>query len=640
MITGSHRYPTMEEVIYGRPAAEAVAQLAEAFGAQRLFLVTTRSLDTGNGAVAALNAALGPRFVGAFSAIRAHSPREDVVACADAARAAGADLLVAIGGGSVIDAVKVVQLCLWGDVKTVEGVGQLFGRGARDLEPGVRMIALPTTLSAAEFTPFAGVTDTARRSKEGYGHPRLAPRAVVLDPRLTLETPAQLWFSTGLKAVDHAVEQLCNPERAPYADALAEAGLKRSHRWPRRDAGRRRRPRRQARVPVRHVAGDQRRERRARSRRQPRHRPHAGRRLWRAARDHLVRDAAGGAGVERNSQRRPPGRGRGADGAAGGQRRRRRARPGAGPWPSHPPLRSRHRAGAVPGQRRGDHARPRRALEPKARSRAPPTSSRSSTSPPDARSGLALAPGLPKTGASRSFAEGPFGPHHLYDPHRAQAGRRRARLRRARRRPARPRRRPDPPFLGLDRHAPGGPRLARDLARPARPRRQRVAPRRRLPGALDRRGPDRRRRNAGPPARADRRLAGRHRRADGRGGGRAGHVPLAYPGRHHPQIRPRGRGEDPRLHEPERRDRLRQPARGGRRHRRLPAAPPAPNGPFRPVQEPSGCTPTAAIAGTGTPGSRPASAAATPRPASTGAASTSRPPAARSRFLSTSSVDG
>jgi len=88
------------------------------------------------------------------------------------------------------------------------------------------MIALPTTLSAAEFTPFAGVTDTARRSKEGYGHPRLAPRAVVLDPRLTLETPAQLWFSTGLKAVDHAVEQLCNPERAPYADALAEAGLK------------------------------------------------------------------------------------------------------------------------------------------------------------------------------------------------------------------------------------------------------------------------------------------------------------------------------------------------------------------------------------------------------------------------------
>jgi maleylacetate reductase len=226
MITGSHRFPTMEEVVYGRPAAEAVAALADAFGAQRLFLVTTRSLDTPNGAVAALKAALGDRCAGTFSAIRAHSPREDVVACADAARAAGADLLVALGGGSVIDAVKVVQLCLWGDVRSVGDVGRLVGRGARDLKPGVRMLALPTTLSAAEFTPFAGVTDTGRRAKEGYGHPQLSPRAVVLDPRLTLETPGGLWFSTGLKAVDHAVEQLCNPERAPYADALAEAGLK------------------------------------------------------------------------------------------------------------------------------------------------------------------------------------------------------------------------------------------------------------------------------------------------------------------------------------------------------------------------------------------------------------------------------
>jgi maleylacetate reductase len=89
------------------------------------------------------------------------------------------------------------------------------------------MVAVPTTLSAAEFTPFAGVTDSARRVKEGYTHPLLAPRAVFLDPAMTLATPAALWFSTGLKAVDHAVEQLCNPQRAPYADALAAEGLKR-----------------------------------------------------------------------------------------------------------------------------------------------------------------------------------------------------------------------------------------------------------------------------------------------------------------------------------------------------------------------------------------------------------------------------
>jgi maleylacetate reductase len=89
------------------------------------------------------------------------------------------------------------------------------------------MVAVPTTLSAAEFTPFAGVSDAARHVKEGYAHPMLAPRAVILDPAATLETPDALWFSTGLKAVDHAVEQLYNPTRTPYADALAEDGLRR-----------------------------------------------------------------------------------------------------------------------------------------------------------------------------------------------------------------------------------------------------------------------------------------------------------------------------------------------------------------------------------------------------------------------------
>src|SRR5439155_19761218 len=104
--------------------------------------------------------------------------------------------------------------------------GVRAGADLSDLTPTVRMLAVPTTLSAAEFTPFAGVTNTARKAKEGYAHPLLAPRAVILDPAMTTATPPRLWFSTGMKAVDHAVEQLCNPLRSPYADALAAEGLK------------------------------------------------------------------------------------------------------------------------------------------------------------------------------------------------------------------------------------------------------------------------------------------------------------------------------------------------------------------------------------------------------------------------------
>jgi maleylacetate reductase len=231
MLSGTHRFPRQDQVTYGRPAAQVLKELAGAYGARRLMITTTASLA--DSLAAQLAADLGGLCVGVFSAIGAHSPRESVIAGAAEARRLDADLLVALGGGSAIDATKVMQLCLWAGLTQVEHLDPYrAGRGSdrvkvAEIPAGVRMLAVPTTLSAAEFTPFAGVTDVAKHAKEGYGHPLLAPRAVVLDPAMTVSTPPMLWFSTGLKAVDHAVEQLCNPTRAPYADALAEDGLRR-----------------------------------------------------------------------------------------------------------------------------------------------------------------------------------------------------------------------------------------------------------------------------------------------------------------------------------------------------------------------------------------------------------------------------
>jgi maleylacetate reductase len=231
MLQGTHRFPRMDQVTYGRPAAEVLKEFAAAWGCRRLMIVTTASLA--NGLAARLEQALGELCVGCFAGTSAHSPREGVVAGAVLARRRNADLLVAVGGGSAIDATKVMQLALWADLHHVADLDPYrAGRGpdrvdVAKIPPGIRMVAVPTTLSAAEFTPFAGVSDAARHVKEGYAHPMLAPRAVILDPAATLETPAELWLSTGMKAVDHAVEQLCNPVRTPYADALAEDGLRR-----------------------------------------------------------------------------------------------------------------------------------------------------------------------------------------------------------------------------------------------------------------------------------------------------------------------------------------------------------------------------------------------------------------------------
>jgi maleylacetate reductase len=218
----------MEQVIYGRPALEAVTMLADSFDARRLLIVTTKSLDRAGGALASLRDGLGARCAGTFSSIRAHSPRVDVVACAEAAREAKADLLVALGGGSVIDATKVMFLAIWRGARSIDELSKLAGvRGGANPEASawgwdtqsLRMIAIPTTLSAAEFYTSAGVTDVQRHVKQMYSHPMAVPVSVILDPAATLETPIDLLLSTGMRAVDHAVEGWCSVRSAPIADA-------------------------------------------------------------------------------------------------------------------------------------------------------------------------------------------------------------------------------------------------------------------------------------------------------------------------------------------------------------------------------------------------------------------------------------
>ena len=91
--------------------------------------------------------------------------------------------------------------------------------------PTVRQISVPTTIAGGEFSANAGVTNTATKVKESVRHPLAIPRAVILDPAITLHTPDWLFLSTGIRAVDHCVEGLCSNEAHPYADAQALKGL-------------------------------------------------------------------------------------------------------------------------------------------------------------------------------------------------------------------------------------------------------------------------------------------------------------------------------------------------------------------------------------------------------------------------------
>ena len=87
------------------------------------------------------------------------------------------------------------------------------------------IIAIPTTLSASEFTHIAGITDEVRKVKDLYIDPKMTGRVVFLDAELMLATPEWLWLSSGMRAVDHAVEALASSGAHPFTDGLAARAL-------------------------------------------------------------------------------------------------------------------------------------------------------------------------------------------------------------------------------------------------------------------------------------------------------------------------------------------------------------------------------------------------------------------------------
>jgi maleylacetate reductase len=218
-----------ERIVFGHPAADAVREEARRAGARRVFIVSNRSLARReDGALQRLVRSLGPLHAGTFAAMSAHSPGTDVIAAVDAARAADADLLVALGGGSVIDGTKVAQLCLWRGVTAAEQLERVAaGVQAAAAAPAdaIRAVAVPTTFSAAEFTSTAAFNDEATRTKRVVSHRLLAPRAILLDPEATLDAPLRLLLATGVRAVDHAVETFCSPSAHAGIEALSVQGL-------------------------------------------------------------------------------------------------------------------------------------------------------------------------------------------------------------------------------------------------------------------------------------------------------------------------------------------------------------------------------------------------------------------------------
>jgi maleylacetate reductase len=218
----------MDEVVFGRPARDAVVAQMDRLHAGRAFLMVSGTLNRNTDEIDKIRTALGPRSVGTFDAMPPHTPREAVIAATAQARSAGADLIVTVGGGSITDGAKAVQICLANDVSSVEDIDRV--RAVKGVAPpmnppAVRQVSVPTTIAGGEFSSLAGVTNARTKVKEMLRHDLAMPRAAILDPAVTVHTPEWLFLSTGIRAVDHCVEGLCSREAHPYADAQALKGL-------------------------------------------------------------------------------------------------------------------------------------------------------------------------------------------------------------------------------------------------------------------------------------------------------------------------------------------------------------------------------------------------------------------------------
>ena len=234
MDQGEVSFTRMEKVIFGHGAAEAVKDEAIRLGAERVFLLVSRTLNQETGEVEKLRRALGNVYCGTHDDMPAHSPREAVVDCANAMRDAKADLLVSFGGGSTTDGGKAVTICLKHGITEADSMEPfrtvVDKEGKRHFPeydaPDVRQIVVPTTLSGGEFNARAGITNSKLRLKQSFMHPGIIPISVILDPEVTLPTPEWLFLSTGVRAVDHAIETYLSIDANAYTDGACLQALR------------------------------------------------------------------------------------------------------------------------------------------------------------------------------------------------------------------------------------------------------------------------------------------------------------------------------------------------------------------------------------------------------------------------------
>jgi alcohol dehydrogenase class IV len=205
VISGEYSYLPIERVHFGPGSIAQLSEELDKIRSDRPFIITGQTIAEKTRLVDTIEKASGRNLVGVFSGIKQHAPISSINGAISEVEKTKADSLISLGGGSPIDSTKIA----------VKELSENFAK------PIIPHLAIPTTLSAAEFSHSAGMTDDTSKRKTGVRDPRLVPRFIFLDPKITVDTPSWLWACTGIRSLDHAVESVYSPKHQPYVDTLA-----------------------------------------------------------------------------------------------------------------------------------------------------------------------------------------------------------------------------------------------------------------------------------------------------------------------------------------------------------------------------------------------------------------------------------
>jgi alcohol dehydrogenase class IV len=214
-------FATASRIVFGAGVLKEAGGLAAEFG-RRAFVVTGRSGERAAPLLDGLKAA----GVAAVTFSVAGEPTTDLVREGTSqARAAGCDLVIGIGGGSVIDAGKAIAALLTNDGDPLDYL-EVIGRGQPITQSSAPYIAIPTTAgTGAEVTANAVLASPEHRQKVSLRSRLMIPRVALVDPALTYSMPPELTASTGLDAFAQVLEPYVSLMANPLTDTLCREGL-------------------------------------------------------------------------------------------------------------------------------------------------------------------------------------------------------------------------------------------------------------------------------------------------------------------------------------------------------------------------------------------------------------------------------